>query len=133
MIALAWTPPGRTKAGMIMGLAMLAVGLVAIWQIVERLLHGGAPASAAMALTATAALAIHVYCASRLGRWKRGDSSIRWIWLSTRKDAVLNGVTILAAALVAWTATGWPDNAAGVLIADINIWAALKSTKPAAN
>lgn len=124
VIALAWTLRGRAKAGMIMGLAMLAVGLVAIWQIAERLLHGGAPASAAMMLTASAALAVNIYCASRLARWKRGDASMRSIWLSTRNDAVLNGVTILAAALVAWTATGWPDIAAGVLIAAINIWAA---------
>lgn len=126
VIALAWTQRGRAKAGVIMGLAMLGVGLVAIWQIVERLLHGGAPASTAMALTAAAALAVNVYCASRLARWKRGDASMRSIWLSTRNDAILNGVTILAAALVAWTATGWPDIAAGVLIAAINIWAAFE-------
>ena len=124
--ALAWAARDRAKAGMIMGLAMLGVGLVAVWQIAERLLHGGAPASGVMALTAAAALAVNVYCASRLARWKRGDASMRSIWLSTRNDAILNGVTILAAALVAWSATGWPDISAGVIIAAINILAAFE-------
>lgn len=125
VLALGWATGDRAKAGAIMGLAMLGVGLVAIWQIVDRLLHGGAPASAAMALTAAAALVVNVYCASRLAQWKRGDASMRSIWLSTRNDAILNGVTIIAAGLVAWTASGWPDVAAGVLIAILNIWAAL--------
>jgi Co/Zn/Cd efflux system component len=126
VIALAWKPRKRAYAGLVMALAMLGVGLVAVWQIVDRVLHGGAPASGAMAMTAAAALAVNVYCASRLARWKRGDASMRSIWLSTRNDAILNGVTIVAAGLVAWTATGWPDIGAGVLIAAINIWAAFE-------
>lgn len=126
VIALSWRPRSRAHAGSIMGLAMLGVGLVAVWQIVERVMHGGAPASAAMALTAAAALAVNVFCASRLARWKHGDASMRSIWLSTRNDAILNAVTIAAAGLVALTATGWPDIGAGVLIAAINIWAAFE-------
>jgi Co/Zn/Cd efflux system component len=126
VVALTWKPQKRAYAGLVMGLAMLGVGLVAVWQVVERVLRGGAPASAAMALTAAAALAINVFCASRLARWKRGDAGMRSIWLSTRNDAILNALTIAAAGLVAWTASGWPDIGAGVLIAAINIWAAFE-------
>lgn len=125
VVALAWRPRSRAFVGLVMGLAMLGVGLVAVWQIVDRLFHGGAPASGAMAITAAAALAVNIYCASRLVRWKRGDASMRSIWLSTRNDAILNAATILAAGLVAWTATAWPDIAAGALIAGINIWASI--------
>lgn len=124
VVALAWSARSRATAGLVMGLAMCAVGLTALWQVVERLLHGGAPPSAAMALTAAAALAVNVLCASRLARWKRGDVSMRSIWLSTRNDAILNALTIGAAGLVALTHAGWPDIAAGVIIAGINLWAA---------
>jgi Co/Zn/Cd efflux system component len=58
-----------------------------------------------MAITAAAALAVNIYCASRLVRWKRGDASMRSIWLSTRNDAILNAATILAAGLV-WIPRG---------------------------
>lgn len=124
--ALAWAPRNRAWAGLVMGLAMLGVGLVAIWQVVDRLAQGGAPASGAMALTAFTALAVNVYCASRLARWRRGDASMRSIWLSTRNDAILNATTILAAGLIAWTSSGLPDIAAGALIAAINIWASFE-------
>lgn len=124
VIALAWSARNRASAGLIMGLAMSAVGLVALWQVIDRLLHGGAPASLPMALTAAAALAVNVLCASRLARWKRGDASMRSIWLSTRNDAVLNALTLVSAGAVALTRTGWPDIAAGLIIAAINLWAA---------
>jgi Co/Zn/Cd efflux system component len=62
--------------------------------------------------------------AFRLARFKRGDASMRSIWLSTRNDALLNGLTILAAAFVFWTGQAWPDLAAGVVIAAVNLWAA---------
>ena len=125
VIALSWGARHRAKAGMVMGLAMLMVGLVAVGQIIVRVLHGGAPAALPMALTAAAALAVNVYCASRLARWKHGDASMRSIWLSTRNDAILNTVTLAAAGLIAWTSAAWPDIGAGILIAALNIWASV--------
>src|SRR3546814_13477125 len=77
-----------------------------------------------MAVTAAAALAVNVFGVSRLAPFKRGDASMRSIWLSTRNDAILNALTIVAAGAVALTATGWPDIAAGVVIAAINLRAA---------
>lgn len=123
VVALAWSARNRASAGLVMGLAMSGVGLTALWQVIERLLHGGAPASVPMSATAAAALAVNVFCASRLARWKRGDASMRSIWLSTRNDAILNALTIAAAGVVALTGAGWPDIAAGAVIAAINLWA----------
>jgi Co/Zn/Cd efflux system component len=124
VLAIAWTARSRAFAGAAMGFAMLGVGLVALWQVVERLQGGGAPSSLGMAATAAGALAVNAYCAFRLACFKRGDASMRSIWLSTRNDALLNGLTILAAAFVFWTGQAWPDLAAGVVIAAVNLWAA---------
>jgi Co/Zn/Cd efflux system component len=85
-----------------------------------------------MATTAAVALAVNVFCASRLAQFKRGDASMRSIWLSTRNDAILNALTIAAAGAVAVTATGWPDIAAGIVIATINLWAAAEIVGQAA-
>jgi Co/Zn/Cd efflux system component len=123
-VAVGWSARRRAEVGLFMAAAMGAVGLTALWQVVDRLLHGGTPASAPMAATAAVALAVNVFCATRLAPWKRGDASMRSIWLSTRNDAVLNGVTIVAAGLIVVVRHPWPDLAAGLLIAGINLQAA---------
>jgi Co/Zn/Cd efflux system component len=125
VIALGWTLRQRAGAGGIMGFAMLAVGVMALWQVIARLLWGGAPDFGPMALTAMLAFGVNVFCAWRLAPFKRGDASMRSIWLSTRNDAILNLTTVFAAGLVAWTGAGWPDIAAGLLIAAINLWASV--------
>lgn len=126
VVALAWLPRSRAQAGIAMSAGMFAVGLVAVWQIVDRLLHGGAPSPVPMSATAFVALAVNVFCAWRLSPWKRGDASMRSVWLSTRNDAILNMVTIAAAGAVALTATAWPDLAAGVVIAALNLSASVE-------
>lgn len=124
VIALAWSVRQRAYAGIAMGLAMTAVGLVALWQVIARLLWGGAPPFAPMATAAAAALAVNVFCAWRLAPYRRGDASMRSVWLSTRNDAVLNALTIIAAGAVGISTHAWPDIAAGLIIAGVNLWAA---------
>lgn len=126
IIAIGWNARRRAQAGLVMSLLMGAVGLVALAQVVGRLLVGGAPEPLPMGGTAVAALAVNVYCSWRLVPFRKGDASMRSIWLSTRNDAVLNLLTIIAAALVALTASSWPDIAAGLIIAWVNLRAAVE-------
>jgi len=125
VVAIAWSARNRALAGLVMSGAMFGVGLVAVWQVVERIIGGGAPSAPPMAATAAVALAVNVYCAWRLAPHRRGDAGVRSVWLSTRNDAILNALTIAAAGLVGLTATAWPDLAAGVVIAAINMSAAI--------
>jgi Co/Zn/Cd efflux system component len=66
------------------------------------------------------------YCAYRLIRFRGGDVSMRAIWLSTRNDAMLNVLTVVAALFVAITRSGWPDIIAGAIIAAVNLWASIE-------
>lgn len=124
VLAIGWTMRNRARAGFVMGLLMMAVGLVALGQVFVRLWLGGVPSSIWMAVTAAAALGVNVTVATQLARFKTGDSSMRSIWLSTRNDAILNGLTVMAAVLVAVQAAAWPDIVAGLIIAGVNLWAA---------
>jgi Co/Zn/Cd efflux system component len=121
VLAVAWAARTRAKAALAMAAAMGAVGLVALWQVAERLIEGGAPEAWPMAATASLALLVNVYCAWRLVPFKRGDAGMRSVWLSTRNDVATNAVVIVAAVLVALTASGWPDVAAGAIIAAVNL------------
>ena len=131
VLAIGWTLRSRARAGLVMGGAMFAVGLIALGQVFVRLWYGGVPSPLGMTLVATLALAVNLTCAIWLMPFRQGDSSMRSIWLSTRNDALLNGLTILAGVLVALRAAAWPDIVAGLIIAGVNLWAALSIIRQA--
>jgi Co/Zn/Cd efflux system component len=124
--AIRWSLRARATAGLVQGVAMAAVGLGAIVQIVLRILNGGAPSPVPMGSIAVLALIVNAYCAYRLIRFRRGDASMRAIWLSTRNDAVLNVLTVAAAVSIAIIRSGWPDIIAGAIIATVNLWGSVE-------
>ena len=124
VVAIGWSARARGRAGLLQGFTMAGVGFAAIAAIVHRLMVGGAPNGPSVGIVAFTALAVNVYCAYRLARFTRGDSSMRAIWLSSRNDAILNVITILAAGVIVFTRSAWPDIIVGGLIAAINLWAA---------
>ena len=59
---------------------------------------------------ALAALAVNVAAALILARYRnRGDAQAKAIWLFSRNDALGNLAVVMAAGLVAWTGSAWPD------------------------
>ncbi|MBS1840772.1 MAG: cation transporter [Acidobacteria bacterium] len=122
IVALGWSVRARAAAGLAQGFAMAAVGIGAILQIVHSIIHGGAPSPAVMGGVAVLALTVNGYCANRLIRFRAGDASMRAIWLSTRNDAMLNVLTVVAALFIALTKSAWPDIIAGAIIATVNMW-----------
>jgi Co/Zn/Cd efflux system component len=120
LVAVAWSVHARAIAGLVQGFAIAGVGIGAIVQIVRRILEGGAPSPAVMGGVAVLALSVNGYCAYRLIRFRGGDASMRAIWLSTRNDAILNALTVVAAVFIATTESGWPDIIAGAIIATVN-------------
>lgn len=131
LFAIGWSTRARAAAGLVQGLAMTGVGAVAIFQIIRRILEGGAPSPASMGGVAVLALTVNVYCAYRLLYFRAGDASMRAIWLSTRNDAMLNILTLAAAGLITLTKSGWPDIIGGAVIASVNLWASIEVIRAA--
>lgn len=131
LFAIAWSVRARAAAGLVQGLAMAGVGLAAVIQIMRRILQGGAPSPASMGGVAVLAFLVNVYCAYRLIYFRGGDASMRAIWLSTRNDAILNVLTVVAAGLIALTRSGWPDIIGGAIIASVNLWASIEVIRAA--
>ena len=125
-VAIGWSVRARAAAGLVQGFAMAGVGVGAMVQIVHRILKGGVPSPALMGGVAALALTVNGYCANRLIRFRGGDASMRAIWLSTRNDAMLNVLTVVAAVLIAIIGSGWPDIIAGAIIAAVNLWSAIE-------
>jgi len=131
LVAVRWSVRGRAAAGLVQGIAMAGVGVGAIVQIMLRILKGGAPPPSVMGGVAVLALAVNGYCAYRLVRFRRGDASMRAIWLSTRNDAMLNLLTVIAAVCIVITGTGWPDIIAGGIIATVNLLGSIEAISAA--
>ena len=78
-------------------------------------------------LTGLGALAINVFCAFTLARYRStGGSLTRAAFLSARNDAFANVAIIGAGVLTAFTLSVWPDMIVGLGIAVLNADAARK-------
>lgn len=126
VFAIGWPVRARAAAGLAQGFAMAGVGIGAVVQIALRIIEGGAPSPGPMGSVAALALAVNGYCAYRLVRFHGGDASMRAIWLSTRNDAMVNVLTVVAAAFIAMIGSGWPDIIAGAIVAAVNLWGSIE-------
>ena len=117
LIALAWSARARSQVALTQGifLGVLGVGVVAMaaWRIFNETM----PEAALMGGIGVVALAVNVTSALLLSRFREGDANVRAIWLFSRNDSLANVAVIAAAALVAWTKSGWPDLAVAGVIA----------------
>ena len=114
----------RASAGLAKGLLMAGFGFGVLAITGYRAFHPAIPEATTMGVVAIIALVVNVWVALMLYRYRHGDSNIRSVWLCTRNDAIHNIAVLVAAVLVAATATRWPDLAVGFGIAALEISAA---------
>ena len=107
----------RSRAALVKGVVMAAFGLGVLAEAVLRLRAGVPPLAPAMAAIGTVALAANAFCFLLLWRHRADDINLRSTWLCSRNDLIANGAVLLAAALVAWSGSLWPDLIVGVAIA----------------
>lgn len=99
------------------GLICLAA-LVVAGQIVDRLLHPGAPLFEVMGAFALLGLAANASCLWLLWRHRREDVNMSSVWECSRNDVAANVAVLIAAGLVRLTESAWPDLvvAAGLVV-----------------
>ena len=107
----------RARAALTKGLVMAAFGLAVLVEAVLRLRAGVPPLAPAMAAVGALALVANAFCVSLLWRHRADDINLRSTWLCSRNDLVANAAVLLAAGLVAWTGSLWPDLILGAAIA----------------
>jgi cation diffusion facilitator family transporter len=107
----------RSRAALVKGVVMAAFGLGVLAEAALRLRAGVPPLAPAMAAIGTVALAANAFCFLLLWRHRADDINLRSTWLCSRNDLIANGAVLLAAALVAWSGSLWPDLIVGVAIA----------------
>ena len=111
--SLAW----RARAALAKGLIMAAFGVGVLLEAGFHLGAGVPPLAPAMVAIGTLALMANAVCFSLLWRHRADDINLRSTWLCSRNDLIANGAVLVAAGLVAWSESFWPDVIVGIAIA----------------
>ena len=118
LLALGWSALARARVALTQGLFLGVLGFGVIAAAAIRALNAEPPEAGLMGGIGVAALIVNVVAALVLARFRKdGDAQARAIWLFSRNDALNNVAVIAAAALVAWTGSGWPDLVVAGIIA----------------
>jgi Co/Zn/Cd efflux system component len=125
LVALGWSAHRRALVGMILSAILLAPAAATAWTAWEKFTTLVPPAAVPLSLTGSGALAVNLFCALLLARYRAQRGSLtRAAFLSARNDALANIAIIAAGGATALTLSPWPDLVVGAGIFLINLGAA---------
>jgi Co/Zn/Cd efflux system component len=115
----------RSRAALLKGMSLGAMGLWVLGSTAHQLLVLGVPRAEVMGAIGFLALAANVASVLLLLRYRDGDANVRSVWLCSRNDAIGNLAVILAAGGVWSTATAWPDLIVAAFMAGLFLWSSI--------
>jgi len=125
LVALGWSARRRSTVGMILAAVLFAPVAATLWTAWQKLQLPVPPAPVPLSLAGLGALAINLYCAFRLARFRAHKGSLtRAAFLSARNDALANVAIIAAGAITTVTLSALPDLIVGLGILVLNFDAA---------
>ncbi len=116
----------RNRAALTNGILQLTLGMGILFEVIFKLSRDVIPQSEVMGLFAIIALIVNTISLLLLTRFRDGDINLRSTWICSRNDMIANVGVLIAAGLVAYTQTGWPDIIIGLIIAGIVVHSAIK-------
>lgn len=116
LLAIGWSLRARARSALVQGLFLAALGAGVLATTAYRVLVLNRPEAELMGVFGGIALVVNVLAALVLIPHRTGDANARAVWLFSRNDALGNLAVVVAAGLVAWTGTAWPDLAVAVVI-----------------
>ena len=119
LLAIGWSLLWRARSALVQGLFLGALGLGVLASTVYRMVVQLPPEAELMGLFGIIALVVNVSAALVLIPHRTGDANVRAVWLFSRNDAIGNAAVVVAAGLVAWTGTAWPDLVVALVIAGL--------------
>jgi cation diffusion facilitator family transporter len=122
----------RGGAAIIKGIIQIAFGLGVIAGIAYKAAHGFQPLAPAMAVVSALALAANLTCFGLLLKHRGEDINMRSVWLCSRNDVIGNIGVLIAAGLVGFTGSFWPDILVGGVLAALFIWTGIGVIREAA-
>ncbi|MFC2952473.1 cation diffusion facilitator family transporter [Marinicaulis aureus] len=119
ILAIGWALVWRARAALLQGLFLLGMAVWIVIETVIRIFNQATVEPGMMGAFALGALIVNVVAVLPLLQYRKGDANMRAVWLFSRNDAIGNVAVLIAAGLVAVTATPWPDLIVALMIAGI--------------
>ncbi len=132
LLAIGWSLVWRARSALIQGLFLGALGLGVLASTAYRVLVLYQPEAELMGMFGAIALVVNVAAAVVLIPHRRGDANMRAVWLFSRNDAIGNLAVVVAAGLVWWTRTPWPDLAVAAVIGGLflqSAWSIIRDAR----
>ena len=132
LLAIGWSLAWRARSALIQGVFLGLLGLGVIGTTVWRAFTDAAPEAGLMGLFGLAALAVNVAAVLPLLRFREGDANMRAVWLFSRNDAIGNAAVVVAAGLVWWLGSAWPDLVVAFAIAGLflhSAWSIIRDAR----
>jgi len=132
LLAITWGLKWRARSALIQGIFLGAMGIAVLANTAYRTLVMHTPEAGLMGILGFIALVINIIAVIVLLPHRKGDVNVRAVWLFSRNDALGNLLVIIAAGLVFWTDTSWPDLVAAGVIAILFLqssWSIIKDAR----
>jgi len=123
--ALGWSATRRARVGMLLAGVLLIPAGAFLWTLWHKFNAPVPPDAIPLTATGLGALAINLFCAFTLARFRHHSGSLtKAAFLSARNDAVANIAIIAAGVATLFWRSIWPDIVVGLGIALMNLDAA---------
>ncbi len=131
LFALGRAAHWRARAALTSGMFQLALGLGVGVEAGVKVFVDGLPDTATMGVFGVIALLVNSICFLLLSRYRDGDINLRATWICSRNDMLGNVGVLVAAGLVGWLGSMWPDIVIGLMIAALVIRSAVRVVREA--
>ena len=109
LLAIGWSLLWRARSALIQGIFLALLGLGVFGTTIMRAFEPTTPDATLMGLLGLIALVINIISVLPLLHYRKGDANMRAVWLFSRNDAIGNAAVVVAAGLVVWLGSAWPD------------------------
>jgi Co/Zn/Cd efflux system component len=116
----------RAGSALIKGSFILLMGVGVLGEIVVKLLWGAAPVTSIMLLFGAIALVANLSCLALLWPFRQHDVNLASTFECARNDVFANLGVLVAAGLVSFTGSAWPDALVAAAIAFMFLRSSLK-------
>ena len=126
LYALARSDRWKAGAALAKAVFMLLLGAAVAVDIAIKLRSGVPPSSTLMLAVSVIALAANLLCFRLLWRFRSQDLNMASTFECSQNDIMANAGVFVAAILVAWLVSPWPDIVVGAIIAALFLRSALR-------
>lgn len=122
----------KARAALLNGSLQMVLGVGVLLHVGWRISQGSTPEADTMGWIAALALVVNAACFGLLFSRRSGDINLRASWICSRNDMIANVGVLVAAGLVVWFESPWPDWLIATLVALIIIhsaWGILRDAR----